>query len=408
MPKKRRSVQAPGQFYGYSIQTTRMLMRLLRCDPEQAVSLEVLDDVAVVGPDGTIAEQVKSGLRHNPISDRSVELWKTLFNWVGAIRNGALASDMRFVLYVAQPHQGSLVRQLNETDSRPGATALVHRLRNDHWGSAPLYPKRAQLPDTLAPFVNGVLRATDDVLARLIVGFELETGSGSPGDDALALLRKAPISEAHLEDVLKYLLGWVKRTVEGLIERDHPAVVAERDFHKAFVAAAKRFDRSESLPSTPAEITEAEVRNELRNRVYVRQLMLIDVEDRELIHAVNDFLRASADRTSWSEQGDVLEPSFKDFADKLQRHWASRKRLAEVELSGRSELDIGRVIHAKCMDLEIQLQGMDVPSYFTPGSYHALAEEQQVGWHPRFETRLATKRALAPHDDGKSDGTGLL
>jgi len=47
-----------------------MLGRLLQGRPGEAVSLEVLDDVAVIGPDGTTAEQIKSGLAHNPIADR--------------------------------------------------------------------------------------------------------------------------------------------------------------------------------------------------------------------------------------------------------------------------------------------------------------------------------------------------
>ncbi len=67
--KRKRATQAPGQFYGYSIQTTRMVARLLQCSQGQAVSLEVLDDVAVTGGPEVLAEQSKSGLAHNPVAD---------------------------------------------------------------------------------------------------------------------------------------------------------------------------------------------------------------------------------------------------------------------------------------------------------------------------------------------------
>jgi len=294
-----RATQAPGQFYGYSIQVTRMLARLLQCRTGQAVSLEVLDDVAVIGPDGTTAEQSKSGLAHNPIADRAVDLWKTLCNWVGAIRRGALSSDTHFVLYVAQPHDGCLVRKLHEATGQPAALALIRELRGDMWGPAPGYPKKKHLPDTLAPFVNTVLETTDDVLIRLIVSFELETGSGSPGDDLQEALLQKAISKSAVVDVVIFLLGWVKATVDKLIEQGRPAVITWEEFNSRLLAAAKKFDRSQSLAPTPTEISDADVKRELQDRVYVRQLELIDAKERELVRAVNDYLCAASDRTSW-------------------------------------------------------------------------------------------------------------
>jgi len=79
--KAARGAQAPGQFYGYSLQITRALAHLLRARPSQSVSVEVFDDVATSRQTGQVLEQDKSGLAHNPVSDRSIDLWKTLHNW---------------------------------------------------------------------------------------------------------------------------------------------------------------------------------------------------------------------------------------------------------------------------------------------------------------------------------------
>lgn len=385
----RKSTQVPGQFYGYSIQVTRMLAYLLRCRTGQAASLEVLGDVGLEGYGGSVTEEAKSGLAHNPIADRSVDIWKTLHNWLEAIRAGALGSDVRFVLYVAQPHQGELVRKLHETNGAANALALIQEIRDEFWGEGPQFDKKQQLPETIAPYVNSVLETSDEILVRLILSFSVESGSGSPADDLRPALQEKAISEGAVEDVLRYLLGWVKETVDRLIAQGRPAIITWDEFNKKLVAAAKKFDRSADLAPTKLEITEKEVREELRKRIYIRQLQLIESEERDLVRAVGDYLRAAADRTSWSERGDVLEPSFQEFADKLQRHWENRKRLAEIELAGRKELDIGRAVCAKCMELQIQLQGMEIPAYFTPGSYHSLAEGLKVGWHPRFNALLS-------------------
>jgi hypothetical protein len=40
------------------------------------------------------------------------------------------------------------------------------------------------------------------------------------------------------------------------------------------------------------------------------------------------------------------------------------------------------------MELQLRLQGMDVPFHFIPGSFHTLAETLDVGWHPRYREVL--------------------
>lgn len=388
--KRPQPAQAPGQLYGFSLQITRALAHLLRCREGDAVSVECVDDVAVASPIGDTLEQDKSGLAHNPVSDRSPDLWKTLHRWVQAIRRGALARDTRFVLHVAQPWDGQLVRSLNDANTREQAAALVRRLRTDLWGAGPRFTKRSLLPDSLAPHVNGVLAASDDVLIRLILSFTLEQGSGRPNDDLRPVLREKAIGEPAIESVLRYLLGWTKREIDSCIERGQAAVLTWTDFRKQLVAAARKFDRAEAvLQPGPIEFSRADVDRELRSRIYVRQLLLVQTAEEGLIRAVSDFLRAATDRTTWSERGDVLEPSFAEFEDRLQRAWENLRKLVQLEMPGRSEEQLGQALLARCTELQARLQGMEVPSHFVPGSYHALADDLAVGWHPRFGTLLA-------------------
>ena len=77
---------APGQLLGYTIQFPRALCHLLRSGPGDAVCVEVLGDVATLKPDGgVIAEEDKSSIVGNPLTDKSIDLWKTFSNWIEAI-----------------------------------------------------------------------------------------------------------------------------------------------------------------------------------------------------------------------------------------------------------------------------------------------------------------------------------
>lgn len=402
--KKRRSANVPGQFYGYSLQITRVVAHFLRARQGQAVSIEHLDDVATHTDEGVIAEQDKSGLAHNPVADRSPELWKTLANWVRSIRGGALKSDTKFLLYVAQDHHGRLIDRIHVVSNKADADALVQELRTTFWGEAPKYTEKAMLPSRLAEHVNDVLSASDDVLALLFANLTLENGSGAPNDDLAALPGMAAISEGSKEDVLKYLLGWAKKLIDKRIEESRAPIITWEEFHKQFVAAAKKFDRSENLlPPTHVEITQPEIDRELRARTYVRQLEAVKCDNDELVRAVNDFLLSAVARTTWSERGDVLEGSYGEFEDALERAWQSQKTRVEIEQKAATEEDRGRLLYANCSALhQMRLQGKDVPGYFVPGSFHTLSDSLRIGWHPRYRSVLSSNASVTvtAGDDG--------
>src|SRR3954447_12019262 len=88
---RKRSTAAPGQYLGYSLQATRFLVRLLEAKGGDHICLEVFDDVGVEKKDGTkVAEQSKSNLATNPLTDRSLAFWKNLRNWIDGTSSGSL------------------------------------------------------------------------------------------------------------------------------------------------------------------------------------------------------------------------------------------------------------------------------------------------------------------------------
>jgi hypothetical protein len=392
-PKDKRSSNVPGQFYGYSIQVTRVVAHLLRAQQGQSVSIEHLDDVATHNGTSDLVEQDKSGLAHNPVTDRSPELWKSLANWVRAIRAGALKEDARFLLYVAQGHRGKLIDSIHSATTKAAADAVVVSIRSTFDG-------KEKLPKGLAEHVKEVLSVTDEVLARLFVNITLENGSGAPNDDLAATPGMAAISQAKKDEVLTYLLGWAKKTVDKHIEHGQAAVIKWESFHKSFVAAAKKFDRAENvLVASPIDVTEGEVQKELRDRTYVRQLQVVRCDDDETVRAVHDYLRSVTHRTNWSEDGDVIKSSFDEFEGSLGRAWANQRSIVDIEQKTLADAERGRLLYAKCQLLKVPLQGMDVPDFFVPGSFHTMADSLRIGWHPRFREAIAAFVPGMPAND---------
>jgi hypothetical protein len=405
MPAKRlpRSSQVPGQYLGYSLQTTRALVRLLGAPPGSFVSVEVLDDVAESRPAGntTLVQSKSVGNRQNPIADRSPELWKTLANWVRAAKNGHIdLARTEFELFVSKRRTGTLAHSFDAARTAADAAAALKTAQ------ATLQPSRAggghrrKIPTTLAPHLSAIF--TDTAIASEIVSrMTLTFGSGRSSEDVLALLRTKLISETVLETVAKQMLGWVKQTLDSLIEQQRPAVIAADDFNAELGAFVRRVDRSEILNCFAPPPSQAAVDLELRDRVYVRQLDLIGSDYETKLAAATDFLRASVNRSVWAAKGLAHRTSFAELEERLKRLWRAKRDAIAVQSSHHPPENQGVLLYSECSQVDASLDGRPVPSHFGPGCYHAMADSLDIGWHPQYRARLS-----GPPRDGSDNGGG--
>lgn len=127
------NTNATGQFFGYTLQFPRALLRLLEMDGCAKVGIEIRGDVAEFYPDGSVVtEEDKSSLTGNTLTNRSTNLWKTFYNWINAIKAGEfdVARD-RFVLYTNHPvPDDSLVKMFANVSDEISAQAALDKSRD--------------------------------------------------------------------------------------------------------------------------------------------------------------------------------------------------------------------------------------------------------------------------------------
>lgn len=391
------AASALGQFYGYGIQEARFLHHLLRSRPGDTVALECIDDVSGVQNGENYAEQVKSGLAHNPISDRSTDLWKTFANWLNGRRSGKIPAGTKFILYVAQPYKGKIAQRLSGCTAKQDAKAVIATIRKEFWGDAPQFDKRASIPEKLAKHVNTVLSASENAFIDIIRAFTLECGIGAPYNEIAQEIGSAPVGAENVEQILQQLAGWIRTTIFTRIEKGYPAMVSRDEFHTEYVAAVRKFDRSDTiLPSYATPPREADVQAELLlDQTYLRQLHLIGAEQETVYDAINTFLMAATDRTEWAKRGYIHRSSLAEYEAALKRVWASKKMAVKVQMRGKPPEDFGTLLLSSCLEASIPLQGKTVSTHFTPGSFHKLANTLDVGWHPDFASLLVQARGVA-------------
>jgi hypothetical protein len=389
----RKSSQVPGQLFGYSLQAIRLLSLALDASPGTVLSLEVFEDVGAVDDKGNaLASQTKSGLETNPVSDRAVDLWKTLSNWLTAVSSGQLSiASTHFEIYLAKRHTGKFVTSFHAAKTEEEANSALDHARNVLWGKAPKYPKKKKLAETLAPFVNHFLDLSSKDAIEIIQRFQLSVAAKDPLRDLRPKVNAKWVRPEIVELVIKYAHGWIKEKLDGLLLEGNAAALNVDEFNTEIAAYLPRVDFRQILTAIAGklELTDDTIAAE-QVRTYVRQLELIDYSEEDVIEAINNFLRASAERAAWSEAGIVHHNSFDDYEESLIAFWKNKRTAHRVIHKSLTGVERGQLLLADCGVHQQKLQGLEVPAFFTPGSFHALAEEKTVGWHPDYETLLRT------------------
>lgn len=426
--KKRvkRSTSVPGQAYGYMVQEVRVLWRLLRATSGDVVAFEHLGDVSVQTANGVLSEEDKSGLAHNPIADRAVALWKTLANWADARRDGLLPAASIYVLYVVQPYDGEIADKLHCCVKAAEAVQLVADLRK-HFaedlakevgkkagkgamkkvakegaykvakgGSVPVDGSANNGGDkdddsaaTLTRQLQRLFAHSDEAIASIVVDFSLEKGTASPVQEVRTEISRS-VPDEHLEEVTESLLGWVKTRVMEQIEARRVVGISYDAFrthrlavHERVLGALKEFPEHTSIPSR------SEIEDHLVGRTYVRQLALLELREDRIESYINDYLRASAARTDWADHGHLNEDKLNIYISELMEHWNQSSLEVETLEAGRTPIQQGVKLLLLCMSKQMLIRTIPVPSYFSRGSFHAIADETKIGWHPDWKAMLA-------------------
>lgn len=378
---EKRSTEVPGQLFGYTLQVTRMLIRLLDAETGAFVSVEVFDDVALQHSDGMmVAEQSKTAIDRNPVSDNSSDLWKTFKNWLAAAKSGKLdVSKTMFELYVSAAKDGEVVKAFHKAKTKEEAEAAYAAAKTKVLtkGGKPTEAKR---------HATEFFQESDKQLACAIIEkFSLVKGTGYIAEDIRKKFRSSFLPE-DLEDLcVQNALGWIKMQSETLLEQHLPCIIAYDDFKTEMTAYISKIRHKPTLESLADDPTDNDI-DLLKSACFVDQLRLVDL-DSEILESISDYFLASADRVRWIAKGWVHRSSMSDLDKTLKRYWKNELGF----LTSGDQVDetlIGKKLFYRCNQHRTQVESMEPPAHFIPGCFQALSNSLSIGWHPKYKDHL--------------------
>ena len=374
---------------GYMYQCRLALLetlKRLRANPGLTVAVETLDDV-VFENSGTPIEiiQVKHHVtRKANLTDSSSDLWKTIRIWNDLSKNG-VTDAVLCLMTTAEAPEGSAAHYLRSTGRN---VVMAERI-------------------LLQTAQTSTSQENKDVYAALLA---MPTENRRGLLESVTIVDQCPLCDdldyhlrrevwaachrSRTEQFLTYIEGWwYKRVLKSLNTSPSVPILGE-EIDSCFDELREQF-KSDALPIYD-DLKTADADYELyKNHVFVHQLRLIDVAAKRIAHAVNNYYRAFEQRSRWIREELILVGDIEDYEKQLTEEWELQFETMREDL-GDDAIEQEKVRAARTVydwaekEANIPIRQRCQELFITRGSYHILADKQDVGWHPEFRARLAS------------------
>jgi hypothetical protein len=387
MPDSRAAnyAEAPGPAAGYIYQIRYTLFRALKKlarDPTAAIGIERLDDVVIEAADTVLAlEQIKHTTNETKkFTDSSPEIWRAIANWALLFDDKVIdLSRVELVLLTnATIGDNTGISKLgpSEDDRDIDAALLDLKLAASQSENASSAADRAKFIALEEVVKYALLRAV-----RVVGEHPNLAALGSEIEELLHFACDA----SHLADFRSELEGWWFDRVALILNTGQGGVVPLIELD-ARVGYLREKYKLVSLQIDVADPTDHPA--DLRDYIFVRQVRALNASAPRVRNAQHDFLKASAQRSKWLRESRIDPEELNKYDAELEERYITQAAIVRDELSPTATADDkcrnGRQLLGWAETQQLPLRGASA-QFLTSGSYHTLADQIRVGWHPDFE-----------------------
>ncbi|MFE6447492.1 ABC-three component system protein [Nocardiopsis dassonvillei] len=359
---------------------------------EWSVAVEAGDDIETHAGSQTELLQLKQRAAGTRLTDTSTDLWKTLRIWCEADLNGRidLAETDLFLLTTAELPENSAGYHLQPRGTGHRDVEKALRLLR----SARKASKSDSLKKAFEAF-DALDAAGADRQYKLLARVDVIGHSSRIDEVRSGMLKRAVLSveREHATAFLTRLEGWFYGRAIEQLSTAGSAPITGTEFDAVFSRLRGQFSAN-NLPIDPDIMNLEPEPVESADKTFVHQLDLIGIGPDRVRLAVRDYIRAFAQRSRWSEEKLLRPGEIGDYERRLVEEWQARFAEMREELGPEAtEQEMKREARQiyRWVDQEARSQIRNgLQEVFIPkGSYHMLADELRVGWHPDFTARLA-------------------
>lgn len=398
MPPTGNPFSAADSALGYLFQCRYALLdslRRWRQGDDFLVSIETLDDV-VFEPKGQAVEllQTKHHLnRQAALTDASPDLWKTIRIWCEGTLSGSISGDAVFYLL---------------TTSTASENSAASRLRRESRDVDDAFRKLIATAQTSRSQENASAYTTflrNQSKLRLLFDRVFILDSADLITDVGRSIRheiRPAVSKAFLESFAEHLEGWWFARVINQMAKATPGPILSEELEDQIHELREQFTE-DSLPiEENLRILDEDLTSHIDKR-FVTQLKLINITNPRIFIAIRNYLRAFEQRSRWIREDLLLVGELDRYEKRLIEEWQIFFEQMREDLGGKAaeeqKVEAARALYKWVESTaNIPIRPRCSEPFVTRGSFHILADDLKVGWHPDFVDRV--KKALESSEAG--------
>lgn len=384
---------------GFYYQALFALVTLIaQTTDDAAVVVERLDDVELKVDGNTMLYQLKHSMSETPppVTLASRALWKTVKVWIDALPALTLSETTLWLVVVGSIPGDCPLKALLETDldrsellkamQEEAKRVIDERTAAKKAGKKLPHEERSQGCEAFV-----ALGATEqhNLLRRIRMQQNSPTIDQIEGNVAtyLTLLPKE-----HCLPIAKGLVEWWDRQVMYSLCGKRERVLTHIELQQQITSLISDIEEARLVPDFMTAVPPKEYQPD---GMLTRQIQLVDGRESDLTIAIREEWRAREQRSKWVTANPGMASTINDYDLVLCEKWSDRhmqmaEDCSEVEDKEKREsgLKLLRWAHQEAPGSVPSLSEGWSGHYYVSGSYHVLAIDLKVGWHPDYRDLL--------------------
>ena len=381
--------EATASMIGYLYQVRYALMHLLyEENPSTQISIEKFDDITLETETGNPLEIIQTKChteRKGDLTDRSTDLWRTIKVWIDSVsKDSTLLENTKFIIITTASIPDNSAANRISSAQFDEAYEILKTVAEEHGNRAH------------KEYYDAFLEHDESELRTLLSKVKIISGSLNIQDLLNAIKNRIRITcrSNHIDLITERIEGWwIQEVIKALVS-DDLVIMSQRQLYDKVYVISREYD-DDNLPTDCWNLDpKKEAELEPRERIFLEQLRLLQSGSRTLNLAINDYFRASTQRSIWLRQGLVYANDLDIYEEKLIDAWEHAFAAMEDYLSDYGipdddeKIKAGKALYRKVSDNDLRIRNKCDAPFVMRGTYHILANDLKVGWHIDFLRKL--------------------
>ena len=251
--------------------------------------------------------------------------------------------------------------------------------------------------------LNAIIAAGFDLRRHQSLNLLDVSGELPDADIVNRIQNESSATSRNAEEVASLMRHWLCVRLKECATSVEAHTLAYAAFQEMFVSALQSACKNRLMNyASAACMGRSRIDSELNSKqLYIAQMEWVNVSEDQQYKAAQDFIMATINRQEWAEDDAVGPADVDRFEQKLIAGYKGKCHEAQLAYGGKAEEEIGLARFEGCLAPEhcstIQIGNRPALEGTVEGSYHMLANDARIGWHPKWDKRAKSFKEKNVH-----------